>query len=101
MPEEIRFEVRDKVEREHREAKRRYDKSGQKIVKFEAGNIVVMKAAKNATGELTKLQARNKGPLAITEVLPCNTYRVSESRIKECVKGRGGPCVRLVWPIGF
>lgn len=35
-----------------------------------------MKAAKVATGKSKQFQARNKGPLVITQVLPFDTYRV-------------------------
>lgn len=76
IPQEIRDEVVQKIEIEQQKAKIRYDKSRLKNVKFNVGDIIVMKSNPVGTGESTKLQARNIGPLVITECLPSDTYRV-------------------------
>ena len=54
-----------------------------KNVKYSVGEIVYVKQNPVTTGESTKLQARFKGPLVITEVLPSDTYRVQNLRSKE------------------
>ena len=82
IPEELRREVHDRVEIEQRKAKFRYDKNRLRNVKFEVGDIVVVKSGKVATGESTKLQMPNKGPLVVTEVLPSDTYRVQSLSVK-------------------
>ncbi|KAK9700935.1 hypothetical protein QE152_g30923 [Popillia japonica] len=49
-------------------------------VEYVVGEIVFMKAATTATGESTKLQRKCRGPLAITKVLPEDTYGVADLR---------------------
>ena len=46
------------------------------------GDIVVVKSGKVATGESTKYQMPNKGPLVVTEVFPSDTYRVQSLSAK-------------------
>lgn len=82
LPEEIRYEIKDKVQREQLEAKKRYDKNRLKNVKYNVGDIIVVKASKLVTGESKKLQSRNKGPLVITKVLPADTYGIQSLTAK-------------------
>lgn len=82
IPQEIREEIRDKIEREQVEAKERYDRNRLKNVKYKAGDIVVVKAPKVATGESTKLQPRNKGPFVITDTWPSDTYVIQNLKAK-------------------
>lgn len=86
IPEDVRQEAIEKIEKEQQIAKERYDRSRVKNVKFYVGEIVYMKQNPVATGESTKLQARYKGPLVITEALPSDTYRVQSLRNKNAVK---------------
>ncbi|KAL1475413.1 hypothetical protein MTO96_037306 [Rhipicephalus appendiculatus] len=45
---------------------------------YDVCDVVFLKAAPQHTGNPTKTQAKYRGPLVITEVLPADTYRVAE-----------------------
>lgn len=81
-PEDIRAEMRDKIEHEKELWKERYDRTRLTNVTFNEGDIVVVRTSKVASGESTKLQARYKGPLVITKVFPSDTYRVQSLAAK-------------------
>lgn len=77
IPEKLREEVRNKIEVEQQKYKTRYDKHRYQGLKYNVGDIVYVKAAITNTGESTKLQYRYKGPLVVIEVLPSDTYRIT------------------------
>ena len=66
--------------------KRRYDLNRALSVRFQVGDLVFFKVNPVATGESTKLQPKAKGPFAIAEVLPSDTYRIAS--INSDRKGR-------------
>ena len=51
IPEDLRREIREKIELEQKNVKSRYDKTCLNNVKFNVGNIVYVKGDKIATGE--------------------------------------------------
>lgn len=55
-----------------------YDARRHDNIRYQVGEVVVMKRAPNSTGVSTKLQDRYRGPLVVTEVLPGDVYRVCE-----------------------
>ena len=76
IPTEIQNEVRETIEKKQQASKERYDQSRLKNIRYSVGDIVYMKCNPIATGESTKLQARNKGLFVVTEMLPSDTYRI-------------------------
>jgi len=69
--------VRTQIEEAQRKYKNIYDKHKFRGINYNIGDIVYMKAAPKATGTSTKLQPRYNGPYTIVEVLPHDTYRVT------------------------
>ncbi|UYV66796.1 hypothetical protein LAZ67_4002874, partial [Cordylochernes scorpioides] len=63
-----------------------YDKKKCRTIQFEVGEIVVMRHVPKMAGEPTKAQPKYRGPLIITEVLPSDTYRVTQ--LSEITGGR-------------
>ncbi|GBM04509.1 hypothetical protein AVEN_197910-1 [Araneus ventricosus] len=55
-----------------------YDKKKSGTLSFDKGEIVVIRRNPKATGESTKTQPRYRGPMVVTEILPCDTYRISQ-----------------------
>ncbi|GBL96000.1 hypothetical protein AVEN_199965-1 [Araneus ventricosus] len=51
-------------------------KSGK--VSLRKGDIVAVRRNSNTTGESTKTQPRYRGPMVVTEILPSDTYRISQ-----------------------
>lgn len=82
-PQEIQEEIQEKIRNEQNKTKGRYDKHRHAGIKYQVGDIVYMKANRASTGESTKLQRRFKGPLVITQVLPSDTYRVTNLEDKQ------------------
>lgn len=82
-PEKLQKEARAKIEESQKEMKENFDKKKCRALVFEPGEIVVMRSAPKPTGQPTKTQAKYKGPLIITEVLPNDTYRVTQLEKKE------------------
>ena len=54
VPEELREKVRQRIEKEQKDAKARYDKKRVKNVKYQIGDIVFMSRKSEGTGESTK-----------------------------------------------
>lgn len=77
LPEELREELRTHIEEAQRKYKGIYDKHGFRSINYNIGDIVYMKTAPKATGTSTKLQPRYNGPYTIVEVLPHDTYRIT------------------------
>ncbi|CAB0037714.1 unnamed protein product [Trichogramma brassicae] len=63
--------------------KRRYDLNRSVTYKFNVGDLVFFKVNPTYTGDSTKLQYKNRGPLVITEVLPSDSYRIAEVNTKK------------------
>lgn len=86
-PEEVQAEARKRIEERQEQAKKYYDQKKKcRTMTFDPGEIVVVRRSPRSTGEPNKTQPRYRGPLVITEVLPNDTYRISQLEEKE--KGR-------------
>ncbi|UYV77456.1 hypothetical protein LAZ67_15001063 [Cordylochernes scorpioides] len=77
-PERIQESVRTQIENKQEITKTYYDEKKCRTIKFEVGEIVVMRHVPKMTGEPTKAQPKYRGPLIITEVLPSDTYIVTQ-----------------------
>ncbi|UYV70994.1 hypothetical protein LAZ67_8001358, partial [Cordylochernes scorpioides] len=77
-PERIQESVRTQIENKQEIMKTNYDKKKCRTLQFEVGEIVVKRHVPKMTGEPTKAQPKYRGPLIITEVLPSDTYRVTQ-----------------------
>ncbi|GBM40312.1 hypothetical protein AVEN_23878-1 [Araneus ventricosus] len=55
-----------------------YDKKKSGKVSLHKGDIVAVRRNSNTTGESTKTQSRYRGPMVVTEILPSDTYRISQ-----------------------
>ncbi|KRT84965.1 hypothetical protein AMK59_1319 [Oryctes borbonicus] len=80
LPQELRDAIKENIEDQQRKYKERYDGHRYAGLRYNIGDIVFMKAPKQATGESTKLQSRYKGPLVVTLILPGDTYQVMNLR---------------------
>jgi len=78
MQDELWQEVREQMEKSKQKVKTAFDKNRHDNTSYSVGEVVVMKRCPTATGESTKLQDRYQGPLAVTERLPGDVYRVVE-----------------------
>ncbi|UYV61064.1 hypothetical protein LAZ67_1003288, partial [Cordylochernes scorpioides] len=85
-PDRIQESVRSQIENKQEIMKTYYDKKRCRTIQFEVGEIVVMRHVPKMTGEPTKAQPKYRGPLIITEVLPSDTYRVTQ--LSERTRGR-------------
>lgn len=61
-------------------SKNRYNKGKRLNVQYEVEDLVFMKTVPQASGESTKLQPKNRGPLIITKILPNDTYGIMTLR---------------------
>ncbi|GBL87286.1 hypothetical protein AVEN_270547-1 [Araneus ventricosus] len=55
-----------------------YDKEKSGNLSFRNGEIVAIRRNPKATGESTKIEPRYRGPMVVTEILPSDTYRISQ-----------------------
>ncbi|GBM80668.1 hypothetical protein AVEN_209862-1 [Araneus ventricosus] len=55
-----------------------YDKKKSDKLSFLKGEIVAVRRNNKATGESTKTQPTYRGPMVVTEILPSDTYRISQ-----------------------
>ncbi|GBM26296.1 hypothetical protein AVEN_219676-1 [Araneus ventricosus] len=55
-----------------------YDKKKSWKLSLRKGDIVAVTRNPNTTGESTKTQPRYRGPMVTTEILPSDTYRISQ-----------------------
>ncbi|GBM39705.1 hypothetical protein AVEN_171960-1 [Araneus ventricosus] len=55
-----------------------YDKKKSGKVSPRKGDIMAVRRNSNTTGESTKTQPRYRGPMVVTEILPSDTYRISQ-----------------------
>jgi hypothetical protein len=84
-PAKIQSDTRKTIEDKQQKIKRYYDQRKTKTTKFDLGEIVVVRRIPSSTGEPLKTQPKYRGPLVVSEVLPSDTYRVSQL----CPKERG------------
>lgn len=77
-PVELQDETRKIIENKQNNMKTYYDKKRNKSLTFEVGEIVVVRRLPKSTGDSTKTQPKYRGPLIITEILPSDTYRVTQ-----------------------
>ncbi|GBM42487.1 hypothetical protein AVEN_80005-1 [Araneus ventricosus] len=55
-----------------------YNKKKSGKVSLFKGDIVAVRRNSNPTGESTDTQPRYRGPMIVTEILPSDTYRISQ-----------------------
>ncbi|GBN73239.1 hypothetical protein AVEN_194981-1 [Araneus ventricosus] len=55
-----------------------YDKNKSGKLSFRKGEILAVRRNPTATGESTKTQPRYRTPMAVTEILPSDSYRISQ-----------------------
>ncbi|GBM34865.1 hypothetical protein AVEN_146613-1 [Araneus ventricosus] len=55
-----------------------YDKYKSGKVSLRKGDIVAVRRKPNTAGESTKTQPRYRGPMVVTEIIPSDTYRISQ-----------------------
>ncbi|GBM82903.1 hypothetical protein AVEN_230470-1 [Araneus ventricosus] len=55
-----------------------YDKKKSGKLSLRKGEIVPVKKNYKATAESTETQPRYRGPMVVTEIIPSNTYRISQ-----------------------
>ncbi|GBM06095.1 hypothetical protein AVEN_49468-1 [Araneus ventricosus] len=55
-----------------------YDKKKSGKLSLRKGNIVAVRRNPNTTAESTKTKPRYRGPMVVTEILPSDTYRISQ-----------------------
>ncbi|GBM64359.1 Transposon Ty3-G Gag-Pol polyprotein [Araneus ventricosus] len=77
-PEKLQLGAREKISKEQEKMKAYYDKKKYGTLLFDKGEIVVVRRNLKATGEPTKTQPRYRGPMVVTEILPSDTYRISQ-----------------------
>lgn len=77
-PNLLQQEARQEILLKQVKYKQHFDKKSFPGIKYDIGEIVVMRRAPAHTGEPTKLQPKFRGPLVVTTVLPADTYRVSQ-----------------------
>ncbi|GBM89367.1 hypothetical protein AVEN_59475-1 [Araneus ventricosus] len=80
-PGELQLEAKEKIAKGQEKMKSYYDKKQSKksgTLLFHKGEIVVVRRNTKVTGEPTKTQPRYRGPMVVTEILPSDTYRISQ-----------------------
>jgi len=82
-PKEVQEETRNVIEKKQCKMKEYYDKKKCRTMTFEPGEIVVVRRPLKPTGEPAKTQPKYRGPLIVTEVLPSDTYRVTQLEERE------------------
>lgn len=78
-PEQFRETSRNDVIERQENQKSCFDNQHCTAGKLRVGDLAVMRCVPQKTGEPTKTQIF-RGPLVVTEVLPADTYRVSDVR---------------------
>jgi transposase InsO family protein len=82
-PKLIQNEVKKIIEEKQSKMKAYYDRKKCRTLKFERGEIVVMRRQPISTGQPTKTQPKYRGPLIVVKVLPGDTYGVTQLEDKE------------------
>lgn len=79
-PTTLQDAARERIAVQQGKYKARYDRNRLSNAKFHVGDIVAMSTTSPSAGESSKFQSRFRGALSVTEILPADTYRVSELR---------------------
>jgi transposase InsO family protein len=87
-PEERYPAVRARILTEQQKYKAQHDRKKFVGVHYEVGEVVVVKAAAEPTGQSTKLQLKYKGPYVVVERLPADTYRIEKLGAQPGEQGR-------------
>ncbi|GBM09860.1 Transposon Tf2-8 polyprotein [Araneus ventricosus] len=77
-PEKLQLVAREKFSKGQEKRKAYYDKKKSGTLLFDKGETVVVRRNPKATGEPTKTQPRYRSPMVVTEILPSDTYRISQ-----------------------
>ncbi|GIY38202.1 hypothetical protein CDAR_451191 [Caerostris darwini] len=77
-PAEIQTSTRERIENEQGKMKDTYNQKKCETTTYKSGQAVVRKRTPTPTGEPTKTQPKYRGPFIIKDVLPGNTYRVTQ-----------------------
>lgn len=77
-PGDLRERARERLLDEQSKSKSAYDRRHFPAKLYEVGEIVFMRRAPEHTGKPTKTQPKYRGPLVVTQILPSDTYRVSD-----------------------
>ena len=80
-PKTVQEEVRGAITRSQAKMKEYYDKRHCPAIKYDVGDVVLVKRLPEQTGTSTKLQVRYRGPLVVKAILPSDTYRVADIRV--------------------
>jgi hypothetical protein len=80
--------VRARILTEQQKYKAQHDRKKFVGVHYEVGEVVVVKAAAEPTGQSTKLQLKYKGPYVVVEQLPADTYRIEKLGAQPAEQGR-------------
>ncbi|GBN93173.1 hypothetical protein AVEN_126604-1 [Araneus ventricosus] len=76
--EKLQLEAREKIAKGQEKMKAYYDEKKSGTLLFYKGEIVVVRRNPKATSESTKTQPQYRGPMVVTEILPSDTYRISQ-----------------------
>ena len=82
-PMKVQEEARKEIESQQQKVKNNYDKKRCRTISYEPGEIVVARRSPKHTGEPTKTQPKYRGPLIVVDVLPNDTYRVTQLEEKQ------------------
>lgn len=82
-PKAVQNEVKEIIEEKQSKIKAYYDRKKCRTLKFERGEIVVMRRQPMSTGQPTKTQPKYRGPFIIVKVLPNDMYKVTQLEEKE------------------
>ncbi|XP_037579151.1 uncharacterized protein LOC119461853 [Dermacentor silvarum] len=77
-PEQLQEMAQKDIASQQARSKQYFDKRHFTADKLSVGDIVVMRCVPERTGAPTKTQKKFRGPLTVIEVLPADTYRVTE-----------------------
>ncbi|KFM70858.1 hypothetical protein X975_22855, partial [Stegodyphus mimosarum] len=82
-PREIQEQARGRIEEQQVKMKQRFDRKRCRTLIFDKGEIIGMRCVPKATGQHTKTQLKYRGPFTITEVLPSDSYRITQLEEKD------------------
>ncbi|XP_037564984.1 uncharacterized protein LOC119444692 [Dermacentor silvarum] len=77
-PEQLQEMAQKDIASQQARSKQYFDKRHFTADKLSVGDIAVMSCVPEHTGAPTKTQKKFRGPLTVIEVLPADTYRVTE-----------------------
>ncbi|XP_042143434.1 uncharacterized protein LOC121833822 [Ixodes scapularis] len=84
-PEQLQETAQNDIMTQQGKSKQYFDRHHFAAEGLSVGDVVVMRCIPEHTGVPTKTQKKFRGPLTVTEVLPADTYRVTEMNGKKRV----------------